>query len=917
MAATIGGFDRMEVQCALLARSRNLTLTLAPGYQGIPENLLMNVVAWMCLIVVYSVVNRTAKNYARMALVHRSERWSDVFYGQQYQQQQNGSVPNGNSANSSARHHTNSSRRTGAALTADSNTNNDDDGSLESLENANRATSFFSWIHAIWKIEDRHVLKKNGPDAVQYLTFQRHIIVFVFIVCICVITIILPLNALGVESKLNNKFAQTTIANISKDSKSLWVHIALSFVFLPLGVVFMRRFSTRLHIHAEEPRIGRTLMIAGVPRRHCKAELFRQHFAEAYPQCIIQDIQFAYDIRKLMDLVAQRETATQARLWCENRIAATHERPMMRPYTCGRCCCLGDYLGCEQVDALDYYRAEEQSLLKRVDEERRRALKNPVGFAFITFDSEEMAMLVCKDHKSQWQCYVPGQSQSTLSRELKPYLWKVMFAPPPNDLFWENLSVGKWAWYVRSVFINFLLFIVLFFLTTPFIILSSLSPILNIQMGIHPFFEKFLPTVMLWCVAALMPAMVTLSDLFIAHWTRSSRNHSVMKKIFIFLLFMVLILPSLGLSSAESFVGRLMQYRNATEVWKCLYLPDSGAFFVNYVITSSFVGTTMELIRFPQLCLYLIYTCLSRSKAEQYAVQRNSLFEFYFGVHYAWYLLMFAIIMVYSIPCPLVTPFGVLYLCFKHYVDKYNIYFVYNPSKTNKYIHATAIDFVIISLILLQFALFMYLYFKSDASMYTVVMCVIFMMSFCLFLGQAMIKCFRDFGPIKYVRQLQKTLERRRSRETGLRVRDNPYIPDALKSRPIPNLNMSQSAGNLPLYGSGAKSDSGIHLGKHGNNATDASAIAASGMPGGVLPAGPGSSGISGSTQELAIAPRSHSMNDLLSAGSERVEFSLACEDVGVTTEEECGSTEAEAEEEKLRRVVLTANGHVNNYQRF
>ncbi|KAL3226965.1 hypothetical protein MRX96_024472 [Rhipicephalus microplus] len=272
-----------------------------------------------------------------------------------------------------------------------------------------------------------------------------------------------------------------------------------------------------------------------------------------------------------------------------------------------------------------------------------------------------------------------------------------------------------------------------------------------------PFLSKFLPTMMLWLVAAAMPAMVTMSDVFIAHWTRSSRNHWVMRKIFIFLLFMVLILPSLGLPSAEVLVSWVLKPTNETHLWKCLYLPDSGAFFINYVVTSSFVGTTMELIRFPQLCLFILYTFMSRSKAETFAVQRASLFEFHFGVHYAWYLLIFAITMIYSLSCPLIVPFGLIYLCFKHSVDRYNIYFVYTPSKTNKYIHATAIDFVIGSLILLQFTLAIFFYLRTGNSNVTVATCIIALMSFLMFLGQAMMKCFRDFGPIKYAAAKRKT----------------------------------------------------------------------------------------------------------------------------------------------------------------
>ena len=40
----------------------------------------------------------------------------------------------------------------------------------------------------------------------------------------------------------------------------------------------------------------------------------------------------------------------------------------------------------------------------------------------------------------------------------------------------------------------------------------------------------------------------------------------------------------------------------------------------------------------------------------------------------------------------------------KHMTDRYNIYFAYAPSKIDKNIHASAINFVIVAAILLQFS---------------------------------------------------------------------------------------------------------------------------------------------------------------------------------------------------------------------
>ena len=51
--------------------------------------------------------------------------------------------------------------------------------------------------------------------------------------------------------------------------------------------------------------------------------------------------------------------------------------------------------------------------------------------------------------------------------------------------------------------------------------------------------------------------------------------------------------------------------------WKCIFLPDNGAFFVNYVVTSALIGTALELMRlgielmlkFHHTYTYLYFHC--------------------------------------------------------------------------------------------------------------------------------------------------------------------------------------------------------------------------------------------------------------------------------------------------------------------
>ena len=114
---------------------------------------------------------------------------------------------------------------------------------------------------------------------------------------------------------------------------------------------------------------------------------------------------------------------------------------------------------------------------------------------------------------------------------------------------------------------------------------------------------------------------------------------------------------------------------------RCIFLPRNGAFFVNYVITSAFIGNALTLIRFPELTMYVLRMLATRSAYEMSAVRRvrqlwqamssksntsnlnlfwfqSVLWEFQFGQEYAWMLCNFTVVMAYSILSPLVTVFG-------------------------------------------------------------------------------------------------------------------------------------------------------------------------------------------------------------------------------------------------------------------
>merc|ERR1740129_980722 len=216
-----------------------------------------------------------------------------------------------------------------------------------------------------------------------------------------------------------------------------------------------------------------------------------------------------------------------------------------------------------------------------------------------------------------------------------PARWDVRFAPPPEDIYWENLNKRQHFRSLKVWLVNTILFLVLFFFSSPAYIMSVLEavPFLkadfakDLKNNLPVYLTDLLPTLMLWTLSALLPVMVAYSDWMLGHWRRSVENLWIMRKVFGLLLVMVLILPSIGLTTVRALVESVIK-ANDTDPnrqifnWQCIFLPDNGAFFINYVITCALIGTGLEIIRFPELFMYAVRLGSVKSQAEISSVRK-------------------------------------------------------------------------------------------------------------------------------------------------------------------------------------------------------------------------------------------------------------------------------------------------------
>lgn len=90
-------------------------------------------------------------------------------------------------------------------------------------------------------------------------------------------------------------------------------------------------------------------------------------------------------------------------------------------------------------------------------------------------------------------------------------------------------------------------------------------------------------------------------------------------------------------------------------------------------------------------------------------------------------------------------------MVFKHLVDKYNIYFAYGRSKIRKSIHTSAVNFVIVSVVILQLCLLFFSLLRQGLNKpLTIYSIILLCIASLVFITHNAFHWFKDFSPIEY-----------------------------------------------------------------------------------------------------------------------------------------------------------------------
>nr|XP_020841855.1 calcium permeable stress-gated cation channel 1 isoform X4 [Phascolarctos cinereus] len=559
-------------------RTRN-TILIGQPFGGVPTVFLINICIWFIALCVFSFFRKAAWDYGRLGLLTNKESLVSLFFGEQ------------------------------------SDKNSPVDPNLEIQKKDN---GYFSWFINIIIMKKEELTKKCGDDAKIYLNFQTHLIFLFLFLCVPSLTVILPLNHSGRLLDSNSHFGRTTIANVGKNDKILWVHSIFSVFYFLVTFCFMVHHGREIS-PKKETKATKTLMITYLPKEISDPAIIIKHFHEAYPSCTVTQVHFCYDLRRLIELDNQRQHAMKGRLLYTS-VAQKNGPTMIRVHPCSRICFCQCCTCFKEVDAEQYYSELEERLTDEFNAERNRIYQKRLDTAFVTFQDEKMTAVILKDFR--WVYCGKTPQQSSVTSVVQSQKWRIFYAPHPKDILWSH------------------------------------------------------------------------------------RNLFTVYKCYFFLVFMVIILPSLGLTSLDLFFQWLFDksFLDRAEMkFQCVFLPDNGALFVNYVITSSLIGMGSEMMRMESLLYYIIRLLFSKSEAERVNIRQRQVRTFKYGREYSWMACVVSVVMAYSITCPIIVPFGLLYVCMKHITDKCNLYYTYAPTKLKEDFHMVGVYQVILASLLSMF----------------------------------------------------------------------------------------------------------------------------------------------------------------------------------------------------------------------
>lgn len=691
-----------------------------------------------------------------------------------------------------------------------------------------------------FKVTDADIIYAKGIDAYEYLLFQRHLILIMFITNILCLCILLPVHWYGYkETNAAISFQRTTIKNMRPNSVYYWTHLACSVLIVICSVVVLKSYRESTISKDDAQLARRTLLIGNIPKEQRNRLKLNRVFKDYFSDSSIEAIQFVYDTSTLEAYYLQLAVNIVARDYCLYYKSKYNRDILVKPTDvneggyCGGLCRICSYC----LVCFYYWPKETKRLGSEFYAQREQYLRDEISKTFSNLEPSEYAFVTFKSHKDAKRAMkrlanlkaialeekhnkifsknytksrspqdnnnifnsvemmkiksigtnsaktkeenskesidpldprnnphirsirspihlIKSNDNSTIANvnsndqatgiELNidtvegPVTWSSRYAPHPDNVEYKDLLHLTITSRLTIGLLYIAMIIIFLFVTTPNVILSALDrlKILNVQSSTTSYealLYSYLSVLLQIVATNLLPYLIGIIAKQIPFEDTASKNHSMMWKIYFFLVLMVIIMPSIGMNSAQTLLSSHIQLQ-------CLFPADNGAYFINYVVSSTFLSTLLELIKPVDILTYCFILWTGRSRADYEGGRQWITREFSVSMQHTGVLLIFSAVMTYSISCPLIAPAGLLYLLVKHAVDHYQLFYTYFTKKADQNLQNTICLFVRVALIMMLFQTMVALFINTGASYFSFCSQILFFITSAVF----SFKCFAD-----------------------------------------------------------------------------------------------------------------------------------------------------------------------------
>ncbi|KAI5951016.1 hypothetical protein KGF54_004090 [Candida jiufengensis] len=578
--------------------------------------------------------------------------------------------------------------------------------------------NLFGWMKVVYKINDEDILTYSGLDSYVYLAFFKMGIKIFFVLTIFSILVLSPFRYYftgdydkeNIPSIINLISILKSKPNRPPDfnddfPKFLWVYPIFTYLFSFVVFYYLYDFTdivlkTRQKYLASQNSItDRTIKLDGIPKKLLSREKIKK-FIEDLGIGKVEDVKLIYNWTPLQLQFDERKHLV---LRLEYLYASEYELDI-------------DIFNQQRVPAVnpiwteptgnEYAREEINTLSKQLTE-----LNGDIKLTQGKFDTEA-STINAKQHPEF--SVIPSafitmdsvaSAQMAAQTILDPRVYKliVSLAPAPKDIIWNNLKLTYGEKLLKSYMITFLIVLsygFIIFLVIPLTSLLDLKtitkfwPALGELIGrsdwLTTFVTGILPPLLFTLLNISFPYFYRYLSELQGYSTNSEIELSTLSKNFFFIFFNLFLIYV----AAGTFWDYMSYISDTTKIATQLAtsLRRMSLFYVDLILLQGLTMFPVKLLQIGDFFLlnilgkvFFIKTLILRTPRD-YRSYYYTPQVFDFGINLPQHIMIFMIILIYSVVSTKIVTCGLIYFIIGLFVYKYQLVynFVHPPHSTGK-----------------------------------------------------------------------------------------------------------------------------------------------------------------------------------------------------------------------------------------